>query len=111
MIVKKSGKKVIGAHLSVAERKAMEIEINNQIAEASLEHQRRLEATVLYVLHEEFGFGKDRLRRFYESFDQNMTTLRCFYELPDSDAAFICDLKLKDMGIDLDEWRKELKEE
>ena len=68
MIVKKSGGRVFGAELTAAERKAMELEINRQLAESDRQHANDFDAMVLYVLHTHLGFGKKRLRRFYEAF-------------------------------------------
>lgn len=111
MIVKKSGKNVIGAHLTVAEKKAMEIEINRQIAESRERLEFDMENAVLYVLNKEFGFGEQRLKRFYICFKDVIESLLEHYEMDDSDAVWLCAQKLKDMGIDLKEWRENLKED
>ena len=68
MRVKQFKGKVYGADLTAKERKAMELEINRQIAEADRQHANDFDAMVLYVLHTHLGFGKKRLRRFYDAF-------------------------------------------
>ena len=53
--IKKHGSKVYGADLTVAERKAMGMEIQRQIAEYDKKNMLEIDATVLWVLHEELG--------------------------------------------------------
>lgn len=57
MIVKKAGGKIYGAQLTAAERKAMNIEINKQIAENEHKHMMEVDALVLWELHVQLGFG------------------------------------------------------
>ena len=106
MIVQKSGGKIIGAHLTVAERKAMNMEIQRQLAEYERKHAIELSAMILWVLHEQFGFGPVRLKRFYYSFDLELKRLLDLYELDDSDESWICTEKLKEYGIDISEWER-----
>ena len=62
MIVKKAGGKVYGADLTAAERKAMNIEIQKQLAEYTRKHALEIEWRFLWYLHEEYGFGLRRLK-------------------------------------------------
>ena len=48
MRVKKSGGKIFGADLTVAERKALNMEIKRQMAEYDRKHKNELEAMVLW---------------------------------------------------------------
>lgn len=52
MYMKKAGGKVYGAHLTAAEKKAMDIEIRRQLAEYDLKHANELDAMILWHLHE-----------------------------------------------------------
>lgn len=106
MIVKKSNGKVFGARLTVAERKAMELEIKRQIAEYDKKHERDLEATALWVLHDVFGFGKDRLKKFYDNYSDSIEALAKHYEMGKDDQTWLCEQKLREIGVDLDEWQK-----
>lgn len=106
MIVKKSGGRVFGAELTAAERKAMELEINRQLAESGRKHVNDFDAMVLYVLHTHLGFGKKRLRRFYEAFSAEHNKLIEHYEMPDS-GAWLADMKLKEIGVDVAAWNAE----
>lgn len=68
MRIKKAGGKIFGAVLSAAEKKAMDMEINRQIVEADRRYADDIDAMVLYTLHVHLGFGKKRLRKFYDAF-------------------------------------------
>ena len=97
MLVKKSGGKIFGAHLTAAEQKAMNMEIQRQCAEFDKKNAREIDAMVLWVLHEVFGFGPDRLHKFYKSFNGQV----------DGDQVWLCLHKLKEYGINLEEWERE----
>lgn len=101
--------KVFGADLTAKERKAMEMEINRQIAEADKQYVNDIDALVLYVLHTHLGFGKKRLRRFWEAFIAEHKKLREHYEMPD-DSAWLADHKLKGIGVDVAAWNAEKEE-
>ena len=62
MHIKKAGGKVYGAILTAAEKKAMDIEIQKELAEYDRKHIAEIDATILGVLNEPFGFGAQRLR-------------------------------------------------
>ena len=108
MIPLKSGGKVYGAHLTAAERKAMNIEIQKAMAEYDRNNATEIDATVLWILHKEFGFGHDRLKKFHELFGTDLNALCERYELTDnSDELWLCTHKLKEDGIDIEQWNKE----
>lgn len=104
MVVKKVGGKVYGAVLTAAEKKAMNIEIEKQLAEYTRKHEVELNAMILYVLHEQLGFGEQRLRRFFDRFSVEIDALVRYYEMDDEDAEWLCTRKLLDMGIDVAAW-------
>lgn len=106
MRVKQHKGKVYGAELTAKERRAMELEISRQIAEAERKHENDLDILVLYVLHVHLGFGKKRLRRFYEAFTIEHDKLVEHYEMPDDDV-WLADFKLKKIGVDVAEWNAE----
>lgn len=109
MMVKKAGGKVYGASLTAAEKKAMNIEIQKQLAEYNRKHEREIDSMILWVLHERFGFGPQRLKQFYDEFASSIDKLVTRYELDDSDQVWLCTHMLKEYGVDLDEWRNERK--
>lgn len=109
MRVKQYGGKVYGADLTAKERKAMNIEINRQIAEADRQYRNNVDAMILYALHVHLGFGKKRLRRFYEAFAVEHQRLLDYYEMPEEDNAWLADQKLKEIGVDVAAWNSEVR--
>lgn len=67
------------------------------------------EAAVLWQLHEMFGFGQGRLIRFYKAFSTMYEELRKRYELSQDDQGWFYRQRLKEIGVDIDELRKEIK--
>jgi hypothetical protein len=93
--------------LNSVEQKAMNEEIGRQVREFTNNLALELDASILWALHEEFGFGKERLKRFYQTAAESREQLIQKYEMQD-DAKFICMHKLKEIGVDLVEWEKQL---
>ena len=112
MKIKKSGKKIFGAIFSAAEKKAMQMEIMRQTAEHDRKNQLELCATVLWVLHEEFGWGPGRLKKFFDIFDPSVDALLDRYEMgeEDGDKLWLCTYKLKQAGVDVEKWFEERRE-
>lgn len=106
MRVKKAGGKVYGADLTAAERKAMNLEINRQIAESERQHALDLDILVLYFLRAHLGFGKKRLYRAYKAFDAEHEKLIAHYEMPDANV-WLADRELKKIGVDVAAWNAE----
>lgn len=92
------------------ERKAMEEEINRQIVEADERYSLDLDAMVLYTLHVHLGFGKKRLRSFWEAFQREHDALTKHYEMP-NDFAWLCRRKLLQIGVDVKAWNEEKKDD
>jgi hypothetical protein len=88
------------------ERKAMQEEITRQILAAEEKFASDIDAMVLYTLHERFGFGPKRLHDFWIAFQEEHEKLVKHYEMPDS-FAWLCDRKLKEIGVDIEAWRNE----
>lgn len=107
MRVKKAGGKVYGADFTAAERKAMNIEINRQIIENDRKYAKDFDATLLYFLRVKYGFGHKRLKEFFMDFDKVHEELIEYYQMEEQDGPWLCNRKLQEYGIDLDEWYKE----
>ena len=105
MNIKRTKNKIFGASLTAAEKKAMDIEIKRQLADYSRKHIDEIDSMILWNLHEIFGFGTKRLKRFYDGFHVEMDALINRYELDGSDQAWLCSEKLKNLGIDINDWR------
>lgn len=107
MIVLGPRKSPIGAKLSVAERKALNIEMRKAAGEWNRLNEINIEACILWHLHENYGFGVKRLREFYDSFNVEFDALCKWYESPQEEAGSIALTKLKQMGVDVEAWNKE----
>jgi hypothetical protein len=88
------------------EQKAMREEINRQIMEADEQYSLDLDAMILYTLHVHLGFGKKRLREFWEAFQREHDNLVKHYQMP-GEFTWLCHHKLKEIGVDVEEWSKE----
>jgi len=107
MFVKKYKGKVYGAEFTADEQKAIDIEVNRQIIEASDELISNLDAMVLYTLMVTQGWKKKRLRDFWESVRAEYKKLIEHYEAPDK-YVWLAKYKLKEEGVDVDAWNAEL---
>lgn len=90
-----------------AVKEAMKKQIMKELADWDQKHYQELDALVLWVLHEEFGFGEGRLKRFHDRFSKSIDELIERYVMDDSDDVWLCTRKLKEYGIDIEEWNKE----
>lgn len=106
MRVKQYKGKVFGAELSAKEQKAMNMEINRQIIEADKKYTNDVDAMILYTLHIHLGFGKKRLRKFWEAFKEEHKKLVEYYQMP-NDGAWLSRRKLKEIGVDVEAWNRE----
>lgn len=112
MRIKKSMGKIYGAEFTKAEEKAFNMEVERQLAEWNMEHDKELTAMSLWILHEEFGFGPERLKKFFMNFYKDIYALNARYLADegenDLDSLYLCQMKIKEYGIDLDAWEREL---
>lgn len=103
--------------MSKETREALEAEADRMakeaIAEMNRDNEEELDAMVLYILHEEFGFGEKRLRRFYDRFYKGLRDLGSRYAMEEYDERiWLCKRKLKEeCGIDISKWGKEKEDE
>ena len=107
MVIKRSGKHIFGADLTAAEKKAMNIEIDRQLAEHTRKHQVEIECLFLRELRENYGFGETRLRRAFDNFSNDLDDLIARYELGEEDKLWIATQQMKAEGFDVEQWHKE----
>lgn len=110
MNFKRSGKTIFGVTLTPAEQKAVDREIERQLAEQIRLCNIEVEAKVLWILHTKFNFSEDELRNFYDDIDMDLDELAKHYEMGDDDLCWLCTRKLKDAGIDIEQWSEESEE-
>lgn len=111
MNFKRSGKTIFGMTLSPAEQKVLDREIEKRLAEKLREQDLEIEARVLYAIRSITGYGKVKLRRVYDDVDESLEELAAHYEMhDDDDLTWLCIKKLRDDGIDIEQWSKENEE-
>jgi hypothetical protein len=88
----------------------MNEEIHRQIVEHDRKYSMDLDAMILWTLHCFTDWDKDKLRAFWDECFKEHQYLRDFYELNPEDDDWLYRFKLKDMGIDIEEWYKEVEE-
>ena len=104
MQIKKTGSIIYGANLTAAEKKAMNMEIQRQLAEYDRKNANEIDAMVLWILYAKFDFDLDKLQEFQREFDPTLDALCERYEMTDAgDELWLCTHKLKEIGLDLEE--------
>ncbi len=93
------------SHMTKADRRKVRRELNKELLKARIENSKRIDATIMLILHSVFGFGKERLLRFHKAFFNEYDRLCDDYQ---DDGAEIAKIKLKEYtGIDIDELYEE----
>lgn len=111
MNFKRSGKTIFGMSLTPAEQKVLDHAIEDQLAESLRKRDLEIEARVVYAIRSITGWGKTKLRRVYDDIDESLDALATHYEMhEDDDLTWLCMKKLKDDGIDIEQWSKENEE-
>lgn len=92
---------------TAAQRKVLRQECASEFKKLLGMYNRQVALQILYILHFDYGFGQKRLDTFADKLKlmQNSTAER--YEIIDDDVPDICEIKLKEAGIDLTELLKE----
>ncbi len=108
MIPKKHKGKPYGAVFTAQERKAMNLEIDRQIAERDKKYKEDIDALILYVLMAHYGWKKKRLHGFWKAFIAVHKELRDFYQMDKpGDAEWFAHRALSEIGVDVRQWYKE----
>ena len=94
MRVKKAGGRIFGGTMSAAEKKAMDLEIQRQLAEYDRKHLIEI--------------GPKRLRQYYDSFRACTNELVERYQMDTGDDVWLCTQMLKRIGVDVEQWHKEV---
>ena len=86
-------------HMSPEEKRAIEKEIEDQFADFVADHLLEIEALMLYQLRKQLGFGKKRLKRFYDGCHPTIYDLFVQTTLNPNKDTFT--KALKDYGFDI----------
>lgn len=108
---KKFRKQIFGVEFNQKEAEAIDKALNDLIIEHFLTFEKELDASMLWMLHEHFGHGRERLLKAWRlTFDKNRQ-LQDRYEMDATGSEWLCKKLLKEqLGIDLDElYEKEVR--
>lgn len=109
MNVFKVNGQVVGGYLSAAEKKALDIEARKVYAEYDRKNANEIDAIFLAYLHSKYGWMHDRLKQAYMGIAPEIEKLAERYEMTgEGDRVFLATYKLKEIGVDIEEWRKEV---
>lgn len=92
---------------SKQQKKAMDDKIKQLSSEITLKIGNNIDASALWTLHRTFGYGKKRLRRFFLAFVEERKKLAEYYEM-EYQEEYLCKVKLKEIGVDVEAWNREL---
>ncbi len=83
----------------------VKLEVKKEFMRTKIENAKRIDATLMLMLHNVFGFGRERLIRFHNAFVAEYDRLCEDYQ---DDGAEIAAIKLREAtGIDIDELYKQ----
>lgn len=112
MIIKKVGKLFLGAELTPAEQKAVDVEMRNQLAERIRKNNAEIDAMFLWYMHEKYGHGHSRLKQAHRDFKPMLEDLCRRYEMEtEDDRIYLYTKKLLDYGVDVAAWNAEIEKE
>ena len=109
MIFKKFQGQIFGIEFTKKEQKAMDAEINHLIIEHHQKFTDDYDYMVMKILHDHFGFGFTRLKRFYDVFNVENDALEKHYEMADA-GVYIARKEMNDIGVNIEEWNRERSE-
>ena len=109
MTFKKFKGQIFDVELSKKEQKVLDEKINQQIIENHRQFTDDFDYMVMWILHRYFGFGFDRLRRFYDAFIVGNEALIKHYEMSDA-GVYIARKEMNAIGCNIEKWNKERSE-
>lgn len=91
--------------MTTRQKKILDEEVKQYFIQKKFENSKRIDATLMLMMHRVFGFGKERLLRFHKAFVEEYDRLCEDYQ---DDGAAIAAIKLRDeTGVDIDELYKQ----
>ena len=93
----------IGPRLTNAEIKAMQREVRQQCLEQTEQYEAQLDVVTLYALNQIFGFGKERLEKFYSEMFKLRLEMKERYGNGEDEGMgdFAMFVKPKEKGVDV----------
>lgn len=90
-----------------AQRKALKQECVKQFDKLLPLYNKQVALQVLHILRFEFGFGQQRLKQFSDRLAEMQIKTIEKYAATDEEVPDICEIQLRDSGINVDELFKE----
>lgn len=98
-------KDMVDAVLNGGGKDIMMAEIHKSIIEKEKILSLDIDTCVLWTLHIKYGWGKQRLKKFYTDLFEEHLRMRQFYDI---DEPYPERMKLKEKGADVETWYNEL---
>lgn len=83
-----------------AQRKALRAECEKEFFALLDKYNHQVAIQILYLLHIDYGFGNERLKKFADKLKQMQIDLEDRYEMGQDCTWWLCEQKLKESGID-----------
>lgn len=106
MNFKKFKGQIFGVEFSPKEQKIIDAEIDRQLVKRHKEFADDVDYMILKILHDHFGFGPARLRRFYDHFTEDNYTLMLHYEMSDA-GVYVARKEMNAIGCNVEKWNQE----
>ena len=91
---------------NAAQRKVLRQECIKEFDKLLDMYNRQVALQVLYILRFDYGFGQKRLKEFSDKLAAMQEKTINRYEVTDNDVPDICEIQLRESGIDLSEFLK-----
>lgn len=86
-----------------AQRKALRAECVKEFDRLLEKYNKQVAVQILYLLHTDYGFGNERLTKFADKLKQMQIDLEDKYEMGGDCTWWLCEQKLKESGINVEE--------
>ena len=90
-----------------AQRRILHQECVREFDNLLATYNRQVALQVLHILRFDFRFGQERLKKFSDKLAEMQIKTISKYEATDSEVADICEIQLRDSGIDVKSLLKE----
>ena len=95
--------------LTPKEKKALDEETRKYLLAKHGEFADDVDYMIMRILHNHFGFGLSRLKRFYDAFHADNDELVKHYEIPDA-GVYIARREMNEIGCNIEKWNSERSE-
>ena len=89
---------------NAAQRKALQKQCRSEFFKLLENYNRQVSAQIMCILHFDFGFGKKRLFEFFKKLKKMQAEYIERYDAVDEEVPDICEIKLRNAGINLEEF-------